>query len=298
MVIEHGLRLLPISAQQHVRGKLHLGFAYAQSEQQTRLVSCEQQPPFKVIRAFAQADGGALVHLHNLSGGVLGGDSLALTVDVGTHACVQLTSTSATRLYRSRPEAAMAQQTTAVHVAEHALLEYVPDPLIPFAGARYQQRTTIELAEGAGLFWWESVAPGREARGEVFEYDVVKLALDITAQGRPLALERLHVEPRRRPPASLARLGGATYFCSFYICRVGLEAARWSQLEQALSELALELSVPNEISWGVSALVAHGLVVRALSRTGRAINKGLLAFWHVAKQELYGREAIVPRKVY
>src|SRR5205823_4167732 len=112
---------------QRVWGQLHLGFVYDHAMRQTRLAICEQQPPLKVIRAFPLADGGALVHLHNLSGGILGGDQLSLTVEVGKDASAQLTSTGATRLYRSRPHLPSATQTTIMRVGEGGLLEYLPD---------------------------------------------------------------------------------------------------------------------------------------------------------------------------
>lgn len=43
-----------------------------------------QDPPLKVVRAFAldQGRSGALVHLNNVSGGVLAGDRLVLDVEV------------------------------------------------------------------------------------------------------------------------------------------------------------------------------------------------------------------------
>lgn len=97
--------------------------------------------------------------------------------------------------------------------------------MIPFAGARYQQRTHIQLAPGAGLFYWETISPGRIARGELFEYDILQLQCEIEAEGKPIAIEHLKLEPRHRNLSSLARLG-PYYSCSFYICKVGLEAAR------------------------------------------------------------------------
>ena len=75
----------------------------------------------------------------------LGGDTLHIAVDVGPQAYVQLTSTSATRLYRSSPNMPIAMQSSEIHVQETALLEYLPDPLIPFAGSRYKQQTRITL---------------------------------------------------------------------------------------------------------------------------------------------------------
>ena len=102
--------------------------------------------------------------------------------------------------------------------------------MIPFAGARYRQETTIELADGAGLFWWETVAPGRTARGELFAYDSLQFRLDLTAQGLPLAQERVALDPMRRSLQSAARLGPYLYFANFYVCRVGLAGRRWTEL--------------------------------------------------------------------
>jgi hypothetical protein len=78
---------------------------------------------------------------------------------------------------------------------------------------------------------------------------------------------------------------------------VGLDTKRWLVLEKELAELAAQLSSSAEILWGVSMLSADGLVVRALSVKGRAIEAGLLAFWRAAKLALYNRVAVPPRKV-
>jgi len=285
-----------------MQGRLWLNFDYAASADQTaghtRLIVRAQQPPLQVIRAFTTTEGAALVHLHNLSGGVLGGDHLELKVAVGPHARAQLTSTGATRLYRQRAGFPPAEQHTEIKVAEGGLLEYLPDPLIPFAGACYHQKTHIDLTLGAGLFWWETIAPGREARGESFEYERLQIQLDLTCAGRPLALERLRLEPALRPLNAAARLGPYRYLTSFYICQPGREAVQWLRLETALLELAQQLSQPGEVIWGVSTLPAHGLIVRGLSQTHPSIVTGLLTFWQNAKQALYGRPAVPPRKIY
>ena len=287
-----------VSLLQHVSGCLRLNFAYDQERQLTSLTGCEQQPPLQVIRTFPLAHGGTLLHLHNLSGGVLGGDQLAIDIDVGPAARVQLTTTGATRLYRSRPGTPPAQQRCTVRIQAGGLLEYLPDQLIPFAGSRHHQHTRIEMEHDAGLFWWETLAPGRLARGEIFAYDQLQLDLDLLADGQPIACERFKLEPQRAPLSSPVRLGDYLYYTSFSICRVGLPASCWTDLEQALTELALQLTQPGAIAWGVSTLVAHGVVVRAVSRQGYDIAPGLLAFWQTAKRILYGEHAIPPRKMY
>lgn len=280
-------------------GRLHLRFAYEQERQLTSLVGCEQEPPLRVVRAFPLTCGGTLLHLHNLSGGVLGGDQLAVEIDVGPSARVQLTTTGATRIYRSRSEdTEPARQHCTVRIQAGGLLEYLPDQLIPFAGSRYQQVTRIEMEQDAGLFWWETIAPGRLARGESFAYELLQLQTDIVAAGQPIACERFKLEPQRAAMASPLRLGSYRYHTSFFLCRIGLPAARWQALERELTELALRLTRADEIVWGVSTLVVHGLLVRAVSQRGYDIAPGLLAFWQAAKCALYGENAVLPRKMY
>src|SRR5689334_25372148 len=108
-----------------------------------------QDPPWKVIRAFPLTNGGALVHLHNVSGGVLAGDRLSLRIAVGPGAIAQVTSTGATRLYRHRAGASDSEQHLSISVDEGGVLEYLPDALIPFSRSRHIQRTTATLADNA-----------------------------------------------------------------------------------------------------------------------------------------------------
>ena len=155
----------PAITARSVKGRLQLNFERQIGSESTILKIKAQQPPLRVVRAFPLEYGGALVHLHNVSGGVLSGDQLELEAQVGPQAQAQLTGTSATRIYRSRGQHLIAQQSTVLEVAEGGLLEYLAEPLIPFAGSRYYQETVIRLAPDAGLFYWETVTPGRTARG-------------------------------------------------------------------------------------------------------------------------------------
>jgi len=280
-----------------VRALLRLDFSRDSNTGNTFLAGSLQEPPLKVVRAFTLQDGTALAHLHNVSGGLLGGDCLALQVNLGCRTSVQLTTTGATRIYRRRGEFSPTTQGNQVAVGEDALLEYLPDASIPFAGAHFVQRTSIALAAGAGLFWWEILAPGREARGELFEYEHFAMRTCVTALGRKIAAENICLRPASQEVSSLARLGPYLYSATFYICCVGLDASYWRTAEDRVRDLTGSLSRPGEILWGVSSLVAHGLVVRCLARHGRDVLPGLHTIWRAAKLHVYGREAIPPRKV-
>jgi urease accessory protein len=276
---------------------LALDFVRDSATGHTILASSHQQPPLKVVRAFPRDDGSALAHLHNVSGGLLGGDRLALSVRVGHGANVQLTTTGATRVYRPGPSAAEAIQANEIDVAPDALLEYVPDAIIPFAGSRFSQRTTVRLAEDSSLFWWEIVAPGREASGELFACESLEIKTDILARDKIVANERVRLAPRQHAASSPARFGAFRHWATFYICHVGRDPASWLSLENELRQAAAMLHPRGRTLWGISTLVADGLVVRCLAERGCDIAPGLDTLWRAAKLALHNTEPILPRKI-
>jgi urease accessory protein len=278
-----------------MHARLHLEFSAVDGETQFRCV--QQEPPWKVVRAFPNPSGERLVHLNNVSGGVFGGDVMNLRIDVGTHAQAQITSTGSTRVYRPRAEAADALLSTEIHVGKDALLEYLPDSVIPFREARFEQRTDVHLAPGATLFWWEIIAPGRVAAGELFSYESLRVRTSIRNQERPIFIDRMSIQPRQTRLASLARFGKYRYLTSFLICRGHEEAKTWTTLEQKLREIALQRS-GVETHWGATGLVADGLLVRGLSASSLAIMEDLHCFWTTAKNHLCGRVATAPRRTH
>jgi urease accessory protein len=285
-----------LCAPPRLEASLTLDFARDELAGHTVLAASRQEPPLKVVRAFAVQDGAALAHLHNVSGGLLGGDRLALRVNVGAGARVQLTTTGATRIYRPRREALPATQSNEFTLHEDALLEYVPDAIIPYAGACFSQTTAIHLAPGAGIFWWEILAPGREARGESFAYDSVEMKADIGTRGQAIASERVRIVPRKRSTRSFGRLGPYRTWATFCIAQVGRSAAEWLALEHELCKQALPLTQHGETLWAVSALPAHGVMVRCVAVHGRHVLPGLQALWQMAKRRLYCCDAVPPRK--
>jgi urease accessory protein len=275
---------------------LSLDFERDAESGRTLLAASAQEPPLRVVRAFDMDDGAALAHLHNVSGGLLGGDRLSLKVKLGAGARAQVTTTGATRIYRRRSEDSATTQLNQIEVGENALLEYVPDSIIPFAGSRFSQDTSICLSTGAGLFWWEILAPGREAKGEQFEYERVEMKTNLWVGGRRAAAERIRMEPRSRDVHALGRLGEYSFWATLYICREGIDARRWIETEEKLREASAEF-VTGAARWGVSTLVTGGLVVRGVAHHGRDMVAGLHGLWRAGKKLLYGCEPILPRKV-
>jgi urease accessory protein len=263
-----------------------------------RFLVNRQDAPWKVVRAFANPGGGRLVHLHNVSGGVLAGDRLALDVDLASGAAAQITTTGATRLYRHRAGAADSEQQSRFLVADGALLEYLPDPVIPFGGSRHIQRTEIRLGRGATLYWWDVLAPGRLASGERFAFERLRVESAIYAGSRTVLRENFLLEPGRKDLAALSRMSEYSYLASLYIVQEGRPAAFWRGLEDQLTEIAGRRTRHGREIWGASTLAGDGVVVRGLSRSGCFLNEALVEFWKSARLTVTGAEALPPRKIY
>lgn len=273
---------------------LHLSFEREEGGSILRVK--QQQPPWRVVRGFRTPSGETLAHIHNVSGGVLDTDSLVCRIELGTCAQAQVTTTGATRIYRSRSASHTATQHSEVDLGEGSYLEYLPDQLIPYAGSRFRQSVSITLRRRASLIWWERVAPGREASGEVFQYQSLVSSLTIAGDGALVALERWSLAPLVRPLDSLARLGPFLHFASCYVCRAGEPASYWKDFESQLQKVAGQES-NAEILWGVSGLQSHGVVIRGVSTTGRLFRDGWVKLWKAAKWLLCGRAAVPPRKI-
>jgi urease accessory protein len=275
---------------------LHLSFE-STAQGPTVLRVRRQQPPWRVVRGFQTPSGETLAHVHNVSGGILDTDSLEWRLDVEPYAQGQVTSTGATRIYRSRSSDRIAKQRGVVSIGEGGYLDYLPDQLIPFAGSRFEQTTRVELARGAALIWWDRIAPGREASGEVFRFESLASSFELVADGEPVAIERWSIEPLPRAVDSQVRLGTFRHFASCYVCRAGESAAFWHGFEKELQSIADRLSGP-ELLWGVTSLRAHGLAIRGVAVSGRPLATGLVEMWKAAKWFLCGRVAELPRKIH
>lgn len=53
-----------------------------------------------------------------------------------------------------------------------AVLEYLPEPVVPFRGSRLFQGTCVTAEPDSTVIVGETLLPGRGARGEAHAYDV------------------------------------------------------------------------------------------------------------------------------
>ena len=104
----------------------------------------------------------------NTGGGMTGGDSFAIEIDMGEGASLVAGSAAAEKIYRSNgPDAKM---TMRFDLAAGSRLSWLPQETILFDQARLSRRIDIDLAEGASLLMAEAVVLGRAASGEAMHH--------------------------------------------------------------------------------------------------------------------------------
>src|SRR5215472_15698769 len=142
--------------------------AFAIRDGATRLAALYQRDPCRVLFPDPEPGMPPEAILVTTSGGVTGGDSLKMSVEVGAGASAVAATQAAEKIYRSAKAAEHCAIEIALHVGEGAALDWLPQETIVFEGARLKRRTVAEVATGGSLLACEMVVLGRAASGERF----------------------------------------------------------------------------------------------------------------------------------
>lgn len=277
-----------------------LHFEFEGNRGATTYRALRHDPPWKVVRGFSLPTGECLLHVNNVSGGIFGGDRLHLRATLRPGAQAQLTTTGATRLYRPRTNAGEVLLCSRFHLHQNSLLEYLPDMLIPYREVRATQRTSFHLDEGAALFAWDIIAPGRVAHGERFRFDRLRLLTEVFVEGQPILLDRLLLWPALWPMQTPGRFGPSSqYLVTFLAIHAEAGKEKLMALEVALNEHLSQHSDPAKGDlWGATSLPAHGIMVRGTVSSPVHLQTVLHQLWSHSKRELLGRRITSPRKTY
>jgi urease accessory protein len=150
------------AARLEIAGVAEIGFVVRHGR--TRLAHLYQHDPLRVLFPDAAPGEPPVAVLLTTSGGLVGGDRLAISIDVGAGASAHVTAQAAEKVYRSaEPDTSL---EIALRVGVGARLEYLPPETILFDGARLRRRAVVELAADAVLLAGEVLVFGRIASGE------------------------------------------------------------------------------------------------------------------------------------
>lgn len=171
--------------------QLELGFE--QRGPRTALTHRRHLGPLMVQKPFYPEGETCHVYIIHPPAGVVGGDRLEVKVDVAPQAQTLITTPGSGKFYRSAGPTA--KLTQSLNVAESAMLEWLPQDTILFAGCEVDMLTCVQLKPGARFIGWEILCLGRPSSGEVFDHGRCRqrfeLWRDSLSEGKqPLVIDR------------------------------------------------------------------------------------------------------------
>ena len=152
---------------QRANGALTLRFAAAEDGVATRLADLYQSDPCRALLPSPDPGEPLTAVLITTAGGLTGGDRLKLSVAVEEGGSALCTPQAAEKIYRS-PDDSAATLDLSLDVAAGATLEWLPQEMILFDGARLDRRITVSLKPDSRLLAGDITVFGRIARGERF----------------------------------------------------------------------------------------------------------------------------------
>lgn len=285
------------SAPTPLHGSADLTFAVRDGR--TRLVRSRVNPPLVVQRTLyldENLDDMAFVYLANPTPGIFQGDRQIIEIKVSPGAKAHVTNQSATKIH-AMPELSASQDTRLI-VEDQGYLEYLPEPIIPFQGARFSQRTHISVSAGGTLIYSEILAPGRLAHGELLAYRSLSNSLTISRpDGFPIYHEAYCLQPAVRFPLAggiLMNERQSTLGTLLIVTSDVKASVLADNLRECLND-STATSLDNKV--GITSLSGgHGVGIKVIGSETHSVKSVLTHLWSASRGQLIGSEAPAPRK--
>jgi urease accessory protein len=287
-----------------VRGGLDVGaagkvgrldLALAPQAGSTRVCRHYQRAPLHVYRPIyldSNRPDMAFIFLQQYGDGLVQGDRYYIDIDCAPGSAVHVTTQAATKVYSARQN--YAAQLVNLRVGAGAVLEYLPDPVLPFRGSRLFQRLCLTAHYEGSVILGETLLPGRTAHGEAHAYDLVWTETEVRRpDGTLLFADVLRLHPGGGDnPTSIGLLGGHDLIATLYVISQRPDPASTVSRLRA----ALESTAPHVLA-GVSELPGGcGAAVRLLGSTSKEVQHALRTTWNAARLVLHGIPAPDLRK--
>jgi urease accessory protein len=246
--------------------------------------------PLRILQSL-YPEGDAVCHnvLIHPPGGLVGGDTLDITVraEGGSHGLI--TTPGASRFYRSEGELAL--QRTRVTLEPGARLEWLPLEAICYSGCRAENRLCIDAAPGAELIGWDIAALGLPGAGQPFERG--SLLQHIEVPGVWLERGRIDAADARLMNSPLGLAGQRCLASLFFVAGSPIARTR----REAALDVARSLCAANSLEASAGATSPHDevIVLRVLAPLVEPAMQLLRQVWRAWRAELWQMNATPPR---
>lgn len=259
-------------------------------ESQRTVVRYLHQGPLRILQSL-YPEGNQICHnvLVHPPGGLVGGDTLDIQVNVAEGAHALVSTPGATRFYKSGGKAAL-QQVTAT-LAPGARLEWLPLEAIAYNDCEATNRAIFNLAPTAELMAWDVTALGLPSSDMAFTKGHFQQHLEIP--GVWLERGNLRGDDTRWLNSPLGLAGQKCLASLVFASGQNIEAQRAAQALEAAREV-LEAH-PLRLQAGVTCAHPQVIVLRVMSPLVEPSMDLLKKVWAVWRHTLWALPSTPPR---
>ncbi|MEY4479526.1 MAG: hypothetical protein RLZZ267_204 [Bacillota bacterium] len=256
----------------------------------TQLTDKYSKAPLKVSKAFRDGDSGRLcLYMVDVSPGMLDGDTYELdfTLERDTH--LVLTTQSFAKIHPSTH----AESSLHAHfkLAEDSILEYFPEPTIPYADSRFHGVNRFDLADNATLLYADVVTPGRTHRDEKFAFNRFSTDLEVYRKGKLVVWDHFLLQPNIHQFDAIGAMEQFTHCGSFWI----ITEQPTDSLLQLIREAISKVDSSNLLA-AASLTTDKGISVRMLGHNVWQLQQLIQAIWDLTREHLLNLPACHLRK--
>jgi urease accessory protein len=259
----------------------------------TRVQRHYQRAPLHVYRPIYLDVGRpdmAFVYVQQFGDGFVQGDRCRIDIDCAAGSAVHVTTQAATNVFAAHES--FASQLVNLRAGPGAVLEYLPDPTVPFRGSRLFQRLSVTANPEATVILGDTLLPGRVARGEAHDYDFYVSETEVRRpDGTLLFVDTLRLNPASGDDPRAIGLLGTEIIATLHV------VTRRSDPETLVRLLRAAIGTSSDVLAGVSELPnGCGASVRLLGATSKVVGAARRTAWNAARLALLGAPAPDLRK--
>lgn len=241
-------------------GRGHVALSH--SSGRTRIIRAAATSPLKLLVPRTHGDA-AWIFSSTFGGGMVGGDSVHLSLNAGPNTRCMLSTQASTKIYRTIGPSCRAELNATL--AAGSILICAPDPLVCYRGARYLQHQQFHLAASAGLVLIDTLTSGRHARGERWAFDRYHSLTEVFFDQTCIFRDRIELSPAHGPIDDPMRMGPVDCFATVVVAGDALQPFA----DELLACVDAQPAPAGSVLFAASA-INHGVVIRVAGRDGEA----------------------------
>jgi urease accessory protein len=274
----------------HAKLDLHYASAPLADGAPRTTVQFKHDGPLRVLQSL-YPEGPAVCHnvLVHPPGGIVGGDTLDITVQVDAGAHALITTPAATRFYKSLGEPGTQQVKVQLHSG--ARLEWLPLETLVYNGCKAFNSAVFSLAPGAEMIGWDITALGLPHANQPFERGSLQQHIEVT--GAWLERARIDAADTRLLNSPLGLAGNLCMGSLFFATGEAITRERREHLLEVIRSMIADDALAA--TTGATAPNSRVIVVRTLAPMVEPTVDLLRRVWAALRHAAWDMPAQVPR---